>query len=100
MAKVYISRFDSHVDKEPSVREYEYELKPGMSVLDVLNIVREQDPTLAFVYCCRNGHCGLCGLNVDGTPGLACRMSARDGMKLEPLSYLHVLRDLIVDRDA
>jgi succinate dehydrogenase/fumarate reductase iron-sulfur protein len=100
MAKVYISRFDLHEDREPRLQEYEYELMPGMSVLDVLHLIKEQDGTLAYVYCCRNGHCGLCGLNIDGKPGLSCRTAAYDGMRLEPLGNLPVLRDLIIDRDA
>lgn len=37
-----------------------------MTVLDVLNLIRDRlDPTLCYDCCRRNGHCGLCGVMVD-----------------------------------
>lgn len=98
-AQVQISRFDPQKDAAPRLETFEYELRPGMTVLDVLNYVHDElDPTLTYSYCCRNGHCGLCAMNIDKKPALACRKAAVDGMVLEPLNNLRVLRDLTVDR--
>ncbi|MGE4277770.1 MAG: succinate dehydrogenase/fumarate reductase iron-sulfur subunit [Lawsonibacter sp.] len=100
-AKVSISKFNPQMDRVPHYEEYEYELKKGMTVLDVLNCIRDNvDSTLSFSYCCRNGHCGLCAMNINKEPALACRIAASDSMLLEPLNNLPVLRDLIIDRDA
>ena len=96
---VQILRFNPAVDREPKLETFPYDLKLGMTVLDVLNYVHDNlDSTLAYSYCCRNGHCGLCAMNVNGKPALACRRAAEADMKLEPLRHFTVLRDLVIDR--
>ena len=42
-------------------------------MLDVLlKIKDEQDQTLSLRRSCREGICGSCAMNIDGTNGLAC----------------------------
>ena len=44
-----------------------------MMVLDALiKIKNEQDPGLTFRRSCREGICGSCAMNINGTNGLAC----------------------------
>lgn len=72
-----------------------------MMVLDLLlSIQREQDPSIGFRYSCRVGMCGTCTLRMDGRSVLACQTRLehdRDDVRLDPLSGLPVVRDLIVD---
>src|SRR5262245_19767233 len=45
----------------------------GPMVLDALiKIKNEQDPSLTFRRSCREGICGSCAMNIDGSNGLAC----------------------------
>ena len=100
MDKVRILRFNPERDGAPYFQEYEYEPFPGMTVLDVLNgIHANQDPTLSYSHECRNKHCGLCGLMVNGKAELSCKRYAQPDMELRPLAGFPVLRDLTVDRD-
>ncbi len=49
------------------------EEKCGPMVLDALiKIKNEIDPTLTFRRSCREGICGSCAMNIDGTNDLAC----------------------------
>jgi len=42
-------------------------------ILDALiKIKEEQDPTLTFRRSCREGICGSCAMNIDGSNTLAC----------------------------
>ncbi len=96
-----IFRFNPTRDEKPYYRKYPFTFHAGMTALDVLNQIREeQDPTLAYSHCCRNGHCGLCGIVVNKKPVLSCKQAASAEMTLEPLCNLPVLRDLIIDREA
>ena len=58
--------------------------KCGPMVLDALiKIKNEQDPTLTFRRSCREGICGSCAMNIDGTNTLACLKSCdgREGRR-------------------
>ena len=71
-------------------------------VLDVLEKLKTEDPTLTFRRSCREGVCGSDGLNISGKNGLACitpLSSAVKGDKLviRPLPGLPVIRDLVID---
>lgn len=98
---VKIRRFNPMTDKEPYYQTYTYDYQPGMNVLDVLNQIRDSQVTsLSYDRCCRNGHCGLCGMTINGKPTLACRHVIVPGkLTIEPLRRLRVLRDLSIDRD-
>lgn len=74
--------------------------EPMMALDLLLAIQREQDPSLGFRYSCRVGMCGTCTLRLDGRSVLACQTlieSERAEVRLDPLSGLPVVRDLIVD---
>lgn len=103
--KVSIYRFNPEVDKRPYMKEYDVTIPSGkdLMVLDVLNLVKEQDPTLSYRRSCREGVCGSDGMNINGTNGLACITSlstinvSNKGLILRPLPGLPVIRDLVID---
>ena len=70
--KVY--RWDPDSGENPRVDTYEVDLDTcGPMVLDALiKIKNEMDPTLTFRRSCREGVCGSCAMNVDGTNTLSC----------------------------
>lgn len=102
--KVSIYRYNPETDKEPYMKEYDVDTGgKDIMVLDVLNLVKEQDPTLAYRRACREGVCGSDGMNINGKNGLACitPISQATGGKgtlvLRPLPGLPVIRDMVVD---
>merc|ERR1719171_3455552 len=70
-------------------------------VLDALiKIKNEIDPTLTFRRSCREGICGSCSMNIEGTNTLACLcpISAADTKThIYPLPHMYVLKDLVPD---
>ncbi len=71
-------------------------------VLDVLELLKQQEPSLSFRRSCREGVCGSDGMNMGGKNGLACITPINDVVKggklvLRPLPGLPVIRDLVVD---
>ena len=73
----------------------------GPMVLDALfKIKNEMDSTLAFRRSCREGVCGSCSMNIDGTNTLACTKATREvkgDVKVYPLPHLPVVKDLVPD---
>ncbi|OXU28606.1 hypothetical protein TSAR_005925 [Trichomalopsis sarcophagae] len=70
-----IYRWNPDVPEEkPYMQKYHVNLnKCGPMVLDALiKIKNEIDPTLTFRRSCREGICGSCAMNIDGTNTLAC----------------------------
>ena len=57
-------------------------------------------PELAFRYGCRARNCGVCTIDVNGRPRIACRARVREGDRIAPLATLPVLSDLVVRRDG
>jgi len=59
---------------KPHMQTYTLDLnKTGPMVLDALiRIKNELDPTLTFRRSCREGICGSCAMNINGTNTLAC----------------------------
>ena len=104
---VSIYRYNPETDSAPRMQDYEIDLPPGkdMMVLDVLQMVKDIDPTVTYRRSCREGVCGSDGLNMNGRNGLACitHLSAivrNDRLVIRPLPGLPVIRDLIVDMSA
>ena len=64
----------------PRVDTYDVDLAAtGPMVLDALiKIKNEIDPTLTFRRSCREGICGSCAMNIDGTNTLACTKAIDD----------------------
>ena len=72
-------------------------------VLDALQYLREQDPTLAYRRSCREGVCGSDGMNINGKTGwLASLVHEALGnsntLIIRPLPGMPVIRDLVVDQ--
>ena len=73
-------------------------------VLDALiKIKNEIDSTLTFRRSCREGVCGSCSMNIDGTNWLACTRFISDTQEpstIYPLNHLRVIKDLVPDTHA
>lgn len=101
---VSVYRYNPEVDEKPRMQDYNIELPEGrdLMVLDVLQLIKDQDPTLGYRRSCREGVCGSDGMNMNGVNGLACitpvSAAAKNGkLILRPLPGLPVVRDLVVD---
>jgi len=102
--QVSIYRYNPDVDEVPSMRDMQLDLPAGkdLMVLDVLELLKAEDPTLSYRRSCREGVCGSDGMNMNGKNGLACMTPVTDVAKrgkliLRPLPGLPVVRDLVVD---
>ena len=101
---VSLYRYNPETDSKPTMQDYEVELPAGkdLMVLDVLELLKRQDPSITYRRSCREGVCGSDGMNISGTNGLACvtpvSAATRGGkLVLRPLPGLPVIRDLVVD---
>ena len=98
--KVY--RWSPDDDENPRVDTYTVDMDTcGPMVLDALiKIKNEIDPTLTFRRSCREGVCGSCAMNIDGTNTLACTAFNSDikgDVKIYPLPHQPVVKDLVPD---
>ena len=98
--KIY--RWDPDSGATPRVDTYQIDLDDcGPMVLDALiKIKNEIDPTLTFRRSCREGVCGSCAMNIDGTNTLACTKNMDDvegEVKVYPLPHQPVVKDLVPD---
>jgi succinate dehydrogenase / fumarate reductase iron-sulfur subunit len=74
----------------------------GPMVLDALIWIKNNiDPTLTFRRSCREGICGSCAMNIDGTNTLACTKGIDEcrasTVKIFPLPHMAVVKDLVPD---
>jgi succinate dehydrogenase / fumarate reductase iron-sulfur subunit len=73
----------------------------GPMVLDaMIKIKNEVDATLTFRRSCREGICGSCAMNIDGTNTLACTKSIDEisgTINIYPLPHMSVIKDLVPD---
>ncbi|KAF0113702.1 MAG: succinate dehydrogenase iron-sulfur subunit [Rhodospirillaceae bacterium] len=97
-----IYRYDPDADETPRLDAYEVDRATcGPMVLDALiKIKNEIDSTLTFRRSCREGICGSCAMNIDGTNTLACLKPIADikgDVKIYPLPHLPVVKDLVAD---
>ncbi|GLS25962.1 succinate dehydrogenase iron-sulfur subunit [Marinibactrum halimedae] len=103
MLKVEVYRYNPEQDKAPYMKTYELDTQgKDLMVLDVLELLKAQDPSLAFRRSCREGVCGSDGMNISGKNGLACIKPLSECVKggklvIRPLPGLPVVRDLVVD---
>ena len=69
--------------------------------LDVLLQAQEEKyDDLAFRYGCRARNCGVCTIDINDRPKLACRARIKEGDILSAMATLPVIKDLVVKRDA
>ena len=97
-----VTRYRPEQDPEPSIETYEVPYREDWVVLDALNHIKDRvDGTLSFRWSCRMGVCGSCGMMVDGTPKLTCAAYLADHrpgpVRVEPLQFFPIIRDLVVD---
>lgn len=104
--KFIIYRFNPEIDSTPYTQTFELaatELRDDMMLLEVLQKLKQQDPTLTFRSSCREGVCGSDGMNINGKNGLSCitRVSdLKEPITIRPLPGLPVIRDLVIDMDT
>jgi succinate dehydrogenase / fumarate reductase, iron-sulfur subunit len=97
-----IYRFDPESDKNPRIDTYFVDVDDcGPMVLDALIWIKNKiDPTLTFRRSCREGVCGSCSMNIDGTNGLACTRGMdeiKGTVRIYPLPHMPVVKDLVPD---
>lgn len=71
-----------------------------MALDALIKIKAEIDGSLTFRISCREGICGSCAMNIDGTNTLACTRAIEDIKKdinIYPLPHMPVVKDLIPD---
>lgn len=99
--KIY--RWSPDDDENPQTMTYDIDMDNcGPMVLDALiKIKNEIDPTLTFRRSCREGICGSCAMNIDGTNTLACTKAISDcgssSVNVYPLPHMSVVKDLVPD---
>lgn len=85
------------------MQDFEFDTQgKDLMVLDVLEKLKIQDPSLVFRRSCREGVCGSDGVNISGKNGLACitplsECVRGDKLVIRPLPGLPVIRDLVID---
>ena len=97
-----VSRYRPEEESEPTFQSYEVPFREDWVVLDAINHVKDQlDGSLSYRWSCRMGVCGSCGMMVNGRPTLTCEVPLSDYMpspiRIEPLQFFPVIRDLVVD---
>jgi succinate dehydrogenase / fumarate reductase, iron-sulfur subunit len=84
-------------------QDFQVTLPRSAYVLDALEEIEKQDPSLLFRHACHHASCGSCGLRVNGRERLSCVTpladAARPGrpLRLEPLRNFPIIGDLLVD---
>ena len=88
--------------QNPRLDDFEIDLdRCGPMVLDALiHIKNDIDSTVTFRRSCREGICGSCAMNIDGTNTLACLKpidEVKGDVKVYPLPHMPVVKDLVPD---
>jgi len=97
-----IYRWSPDDDDNPRIDTYTIDMDDcGPMVLDALIKIKDEiDSSLTFRRSCREGICGSCSMNVDGTNTLACLKSIEDvkgSVNIYPLPHMPVIKDLVPD---
>jgi succinate dehydrogenase / fumarate reductase iron-sulfur subunit len=102
LRRFQVYRWNPDDSNNPVVDTYPIDLADcGPMVLDALiKIKNEIDTTLTFRRSCREGVCGSCAMNIDGTNTLACIKAIADikgDVRIYPLPHMPVIKDLVPD---
>ncbi|MGH9364992.1 MAG: succinate dehydrogenase/fumarate reductase iron-sulfur subunit [Thermoanaerobaculia bacterium] len=102
MITLEVARYRPERESEPTLQSYEVPFRKDWVVLDALNYIKDKlDGSLSYRWSCRMGVCGSCGMMVDGEPKLTCASFLSDSMpgpiRVEPLRYFPVVRDLVIE---
>jgi succinate dehydrogenase / fumarate reductase iron-sulfur subunit len=97
-----VYRWNPDDGQNPRIDTYQVDLDDcGPMVLDALIWIKNKvDPTLTFRRSCREGVCGSCAMNIDGTNTLACTKDMKDikgAVTIYPLPHMPVVKDLVPD---
>ncbi len=97
-----IYRWSPDDDENPRIDSYQVDTDDcGPMILDGLIAIKDKtDPSLTFRRSCREGICGSCAMNINGTNTLACTkgMDEVDGeINIYPLPHQPVVKDLVPD---
>jgi succinate dehydrogenase / fumarate reductase iron-sulfur subunit len=101
--KFNIYRWDPDSTSQPRVDSYEVDMDNcGPMVLHALIKIKDEiDQTLTFRRSCREGICGSCAMNINGTNTLACTQNMSDlpagDVTIYPLPHMQVVKDLVPD---
>tara|TARA_R110001592_G_scaffold70230_2_gene215204 strand:- start:167 stop:922 length:756 start_codon:yes stop_codon:yes gene_type:complete len=97
---IQIYRWNRDSGSNPTVDTFNLDKdKMGPMVLDAIIYIKNNvDPSLTFRRSCREGICGSCSMNINGTNTLACLTPIdKQQFKVYPLPHMQVLKDLVVD---
>jgi succinate dehydrogenase / fumarate reductase iron-sulfur subunit len=88
--------------KNPRMDSYDVDMDNcAPMVLDALIKIKDEvDAGLTFRRSCREGICGSCAMNIDGTNTLACIKPIHDvkgDVNIYPLPHMKVVKDLVPD---
>ena len=97
-----VTRYRPEQEAEPTIQEYEVPFTSDWVLLDALNYIKDNmDGSLSFRWSCRMGICGSCGMMVNGEPKLTCATFVSEyapgPIRIEPLRYFPIIRDLTID---
>jgi fumarate reductase iron-sulfur subunit len=97
-----VTRYCPDQETEPTQQHFEVPFREDWVVLDALNYIKDKlDGSLAYRWSCRMGVCGSCGMMVNGEPKLTCATFLSHYMpgpvRVEPLRYFPVVRDLVIE---
>jgi len=103
MITVKVFRFDPSVNSEPYYDAFDVPFEEGMSAMDALDyIYQNQDSTIAYYdhAGCSLGICGRCTGKMNGKSGLFCQTRVEGNITLEPLNQDRVLKDLVIKKNS
>lgn len=107
VATVRVQRFNPDVDEKPYFDEFQVELTRDTTILDALHEIKTtQDGSVTFRRSCRHAICGSCAMYVNGKNMLVCNTPLREevgkdgSVTIQPLPYLPIIKDLVVDRSS
>jgi len=97
-----VTRYRPEQESEPTIQEYEVPFTNDWVLLDALNYIKDDmDGSLSYRWSCRMGICGSCGMMVNGEPKLTCATFVSEyapgPIRVEPLRYFPIIRDLTVE---
>lgn len=96
-----IYRYNPDDGNNPRIDSFELDIDDCSMVLDALiKIKSDIDASLTFRRSCREGICGSCSMNIDGTNTLACTKAideVKGDVNIYPLPHMPVIKDLVPD---
>ena len=97
-----IYRWNPDEGRNPRIDTYYVDTADcGPMILDALIWLKNNiDATLTFRRSCREGICGSCAMNIDGTNTLACTKAMGEvsgAVRIYPLPHMPVVKDLVPD---